>query len=344
MDFADLLKKDLRLLGAKKKLVDLVRTDKRSDRIEDLVDKCEKKTRISSAFSYSTPLPDSAFQPPVATSLPITYSGAADPRPVDKKIDQLTEMMQGLALSVRTLQSRAGIAGGNSRPATAPITPSPSQPSGPAPFQRLDWPEGVTKCSYCWAPDHYLKRHCSVFQEDLNSNRIHLGDDRKVCVGPYTPGARPVFMRQEKPGRESVADAKKLRYPVLPSAEIHTLRIGELQPDPYSSDDEDEYVSLDAPLDFTVSAARSNQNEGNEAPAKEPIKRILRKRIQRENNYAAPKNIRFGEWKPVDNALPSPTSLQPASLPFQEPSQEEAMLDSEPLAKKGLSGRNIREW
>lgn len=87
---------------------------------------------------------------------------------------------------------------------------------------------------------------------------------------------------------------EKLRYPVLPSAEIHILRIGKLQPDPYSSDDEDEYLSLDAPLDFTVSAARSNQNEGNEAPAKEPIKRILRKRIQRENNYAAPRTLDLG--------------------------------------------------
>ena len=38
MDFADLLKKALGLLGAKKKLVDLVCTDKKSNCIEDLVD------------------------------------------------------------------------------------------------------------------------------------------------------------------------------------------------------------------------------------------------------------------------------------------------------------------
>lgn len=103
MDFADLLKKALGLLGAKERLVDLVRTDKKTDRIEDLVDKCDTKTRISSGANYSTPLPESAFQPPVATIIPTAYPGAADPRPVDKKIDQLTEMMQGLALSVRTL-------------------------------------------------------------------------------------------------------------------------------------------------------------------------------------------------------------------------------------------------
>lgn len=103
MDFADLLKKALKILGAKKKLVDLVWTDKKSDWIENLIDKCEKKTQISFATNYSTFLSKSAFQPPVATFIPITYFGAANSRPVDKKIDQLTKMMQSLALSVHTL-------------------------------------------------------------------------------------------------------------------------------------------------------------------------------------------------------------------------------------------------
>lgn len=111
-------------------------------------------------------------------------------------------------------------------------------------------------------------------------------------------------MRRENPGRESVADAEKLRYPILPSAEVHTLRIGELQPDPLSSGDEVEYISLDAPLDVTVSTARSSQNKGSDAPAMEPIKRISRKRIQKEDSYVAPKNVRFGECRPVEDAPP----------------------------------------
>lgn len=48
------------------------------------------------------------------------------------------------------------------------------------------------------------------------------------------------------------------------------------------------------PLDVTVSAARSSQSKRNDAPAKEPIKRILRKLIQKEDSYATPKNVRFG--------------------------------------------------
>lgn len=87
MDFVNLLKKALGLLGAKKKLVDLVWTDKKSDQIKDLVDKYEKKTQISSAANYSTFLPKSVFQTPVTTLIPITHCGAANSWPVNKKID-----------------------------------------------------------------------------------------------------------------------------------------------------------------------------------------------------------------------------------------------------------------
>ena len=56
-------------------------------------------------------------------------------------------------------------------------------------------------------------------------------------------------MRQEKPGQEFVVDAKKLQYPSLSLANIQTLKIRELDPDPYSSDEEVKYVSLETPID-----------------------------------------------------------------------------------------------
>lgn len=87
MDFTNLLKKLLGLLGVKKKLIDLVRKDKKSDRIEELREKCERKTRISSAIYYSTLLPESVFQSPITTFRNIIYSNAADSWPVDKKIN-----------------------------------------------------------------------------------------------------------------------------------------------------------------------------------------------------------------------------------------------------------------
>lgn len=56
-------------------------------------------------------------------------------------------------------------------------------------------------------------------------------------------------MRREKLGRESVADAEKLQYPSLLPVNVQTLRIGEANPDPYSSDKEAEYISLDDPIE-----------------------------------------------------------------------------------------------
>lgn len=99
-------------------------------------------------------------------------------------------------------------------------------------------------------------------------------------------------------------------------AEIHILPIKELQPDSYFSDDEDKYISFDILLEFMVFATQFNQNEGNEALTKELIKKILRKQIQRENNYITSKKFRFGKLKLVNNTLSLPSSLYLVLLPF----------------------------
>lgn len=134
-------------------------------------------------------------------------------------------------------------------------------------------------------------------------------------------------MRQRKPRRESVVNAKKLRYLLLPSANVQTLRIGDADPDLYFSDEEVQYISLDKPIETGVLAAQCNQLKSTSGLSKEPVKRILRRRIEKENNYAAPKNMRFGEWEPVrDTSVPASTSF-PALTP--NPSQKAVMPDAE---------------
>ncbi len=60
--------------------------------------------------------------------------------------------------------------------------------------------------------------------------------------------------------------------------------------------------------------------------SKELVKRILRCRIEKENDYATQKNLRFGEWEPVrDTSLPTPT---PTSASTPNPSQEATMPDA----------------
>ena len=71
---------------------------------------------------------------------------------------------------------------------------------------------------------------------------------------------KPVFMHRERSGKDYVANVEKLRYLKIPSAEIYTVRIRDLEPDPNSSDEEieEEYISLDTPLTTPISTARSN--------------------------------------------------------------------------------------
>lgn len=85
----------------------------------------------------------------------------------------------------------------------------------------------------------------------------------------------------ERLERDYVADVEKLYYPTISFAEVHTVRNGDLEPDPDSSDEkvEERYISLDTPLATFISAARSNQTKQSEVSEKEPIKQILQKHI-----------------------------------------------------------------
>lgn len=87
-------------------------------------------------------------------------------------------------------------------------------------------------------------------------------------------------MRREEPGRESVADVEKLRYPSLPLANVQTLRIGKTNPDPCPSKEEIEYISLDEPIEAGVLAACANRSKPTERPSKKPAKQLLRRRIE----------------------------------------------------------------
>lgn len=109
------------------------------------------------------------------------------------------------------------------------------------------------------------------------------------------------------------------------------MRIEDLPPDPYSSDEENDYLFLDTLLDVSVSVARFHQNKSSNTPAKESIKRILRKEIEKKDGYTVLKNVRFGEWKQEKNSpsLPIPVT-------FFEPSLDQTMLDFEPKIKKNV--------
>ncbi len=97
---------------------------------------------------------------------------------------------------------------------------------------------------------------------------------------------------------------------------MQTLRIGELEPDGCSTDEKSEYISLDEPIRTEVLAAHSDEPRPTAEPSKESVKRILRRRIQKEKKYTLPKNVRFGEWESVrENPAPTPPIVTLSTAP-----------------------------
>lgn len=82
-----------------------------------------------------------------------------------------------------------------------------------------------------------------------------MGDNQKICLRPYIPEARYVFIKQGKSGRKSIINTNKLHHLSLPLTNVQTLRIRELDTNPYLSDDKIEYISLNKPIKIGVLAA-----------------------------------------------------------------------------------------
>ncbi len=211
LDFQELLKKTVKIVKLRKKLGGMVKSDKKNNQVSNLVDRCDEEALISSPPNPSAPLPASTFKPSIAVP-----SSNLVTRSEDTNVKQLTEMMQSLAISVRTIQTYLSQTQVGAAQSSAHIPQYPSNTGSTKPLSSPGFGTGINKCLYCWSREHYLKCDCPAFQENLNNNRIHLNEDKKVCLKTYLPSIQLVYIWQEKSGRDCVADAEKLRYPSLP--------------------------------------------------------------------------------------------------------------------------------
>lgn len=173
LDFEDILKKAYHFIESRTQMVELATTNTKNNRMSDLVNKLVKKAGLEQPFSGFFTFSDSVFQAPVVFSVFLISVAYLQ---TNKKIDDLTDMMQSLALLVQTLQSNTG---------TTPTAPQHEyfsvntsskprvQTNSQGAFPEKRWPEGVKKCMYCWQSDYYLKRHCQAFQDNLHFSQIH---------------------------------------------------------------------------------------------------------------------------------------------------------------------------
>jgi hypothetical protein len=173
---------------------------------------------------------------------------------------------------------------------------------GPLPFASTDRPP-LDKCLYCFSKDHLYKRDCKAFNDDLVSNRVHL-QDKRVHLGPYSPGAQHVRMMKGKSQRQCVEEAERLSYSIPSQAQVdvHTVRLGEGTDEEISTEDEAEVVLVDhAPttsVNAILAAARSEPKPDPKANKHhEPIRRILKRKVEKEEKLPTAKTVRQGNWK-----------------------------------------------
>ena len=323
------------LATSSQRLRDLVRGDKEQDKISALVDDYGRAASKQKASPPSSSLTQAPIAPPVIDTRAIMNSA----------IEEITHGVKDMMLSTVTavtsnIQSNVMQAPLPGPRPYRPYQPPPlqqnfqsaptvvpeqttSQPSNAQPSSSLIPPQAQTnsaggnysasnpqRCNYCWSTDHRGRWQCSDYRADLSSNRIHLNFEGQICVGPPNPGARPVQMRLDRSQRQCVAESERLRYSApAATVEANTVRVGELEPDELSSEDEswdDKDFGLcvverrtDSTKEAIVNAARVNEKPKSTANFHEPVRRILKRKVEKEEKLPTPKNTRFGSWQQV---------------------------------------------
>ena len=365
--FASLLKLAISLGKSRKRLQDLSRPSKKSARIEDLVERSMQKAHSTDNLETEAG-PSSKGKAPTSSnsnSAPApTRTKSAPPPPLERKVDELADAMKKLSLNFLKLQEGPSNPPFMSNPANG-LVPPPIWSNGKmerrAPggaklvnststsrYQDPRHDHTPDCCLYCGVPasEHYLKRHCNAFQEDLNSERVHLVDGR-IHLGKVRPGAPQVYMRPGRLQRDCICDAEKLAY--APDANLSSLtitEIGEDQQDEISSDEEEgDQVMVSHSPEASISSIISAAMVQKKPPPglktnvpKDPAHRIMKRPAPKDDkkSYATPKNVRFGAWNPVpSNPLPEKTHFKgKMEVKDSEDESDTEMGEAEPLPQK----------
>ena len=289
-DFDGLVKKTLGLVEARLKYKEVMRTEKSvTDKYSALADQFDRKIVLDGHENIMNSL-----TPPVADSSTVSLS-----KSTEKAIAGLTERFDALVL----------MAGTQARPANqnSQQTRNRSQsPGRQAPYDGQKPNDrqygGEDSCTYCGEKEtHDRRRNCLEFDADQRNGVIHLNERGLLCLGPMGTYSNPIRHVPGVTQKESIRRAKMLANQFShadQSADVHSVRIGEDSADEYSSDEEwDPEVTI---IDTTsVNSARTEQQKPVEESWREPAKRILKRRAEREDKFAVPKAPRYGSWNPV---------------------------------------------
>ncbi len=161
------------------------------------------------------------------------------------------------------------------------------------------------KCIYCYEKNHLYKRKCAKFNENLKAERIHL-QKRRIHLDFYNLDVFHVRMIFYKSQKQCVENAEKLAYSnrvVAAVTKIHIVRLKKNAESEFFTDEKEKetmlmnhefYVNVD--VIFATVRSKSKMSRKS-AKHHEFIKRILKRKVEKEKKLLISKILRSKKWK-----------------------------------------------
>jgi hypothetical protein len=163
------------------------------------------------------------------------------------------------------------------------------------------------KCIYCYEKNHLFKRKCVKFNENFKAKRIHL-QKKRIYLDFYNLDAFHVRMILYKSQRQCVENAEKLIYSnrvVAIVAKIHIVRLKKnADLELFIDEKKKEIVLMNHEFYVNVNVIfatiRSKFKMSRKfAKHHEFIRRILKRKVEKEKKLFISKILRSKKWKKV---------------------------------------------
>ena len=335
VNFDKLLEKTLEMAKGSRRLYRISNRPIKRERLSHFADLCDAEPKWESQASdedfFVAPVVPAIHNSIVASSTPNSTQAR---KFQDDSMALLTKKFDALALSLKAQFGRetnamreAHISSAYAQPPQQfmPGPVAPTQPMNPNAYTRPNTFRPTTDlCNYCTEPGH-LRRACQTLQQDIEQGLCHKDEKGFICLGRYSPGARPIRMMPGQSQRQSVMASQNLRTPPgnpnptvpnRPNGSVNTVRVGTAEAIEISSDEEEldeeelddeeeDEEELDDRDRFAnaygrIAAASATPPQTPQTPALPTGTRsILKRKALAEENLATPKTARYGTWEPA---------------------------------------------
>jgi hypothetical protein len=232
--------------------------------------------------------------------------------------DMLLDKMS--KLSIRNIRAELAREQGNN--AGGQGFPSPglgNQAQAPAGKQVARDPPRYRTCFFCETEGHW-KNECPLFIQMQRDGKVHENADRRICVGPEEENGWEIRFRRGQGSIKGQAEAQYqnyVRHMMLKSEgrgvnpKVQSIKIGLIGSKQSHSDIENDteeesdgdYNRIGVAASRAVTRAFNKKNSDpsllDQGPELDTARRVIKNKQEKESRLPAPKNTRFGKYKPA---------------------------------------------